>query len=82
VEHFIQRKAMDIDSLGEQTIRQLFELGLVKTPADLYDLTKEDLLKLDKVKDKSAQNMLDGIAAIKNTALRKCIVWNWNSVRR
>jgi DNA ligase (NAD+) len=65
VEHFIQRKAMDIDSLGEQTIRQLFELGLVKTPADLYYLTKEDLLKLDKVKDKSAQNMLDGIAASK-----------------
>jgi DNA ligase (NAD+) len=61
IEHFIQRKAMDIDSLGEQTIRQLFDLGLVKSPADLYDLKKEDLLKLDKVKDKSAQNMLDGI---------------------
>lgn len=65
VEHFIQRKAMDIDSLGEQTIRQLFDLGLVKSPADLYDLTKADLLKLDKVKEKSAQNMLDGIAASK-----------------
>lgn len=61
IEHFIQRKAMDIDSLGEQTIKQLFDLGLVKTPADLYDLTKHDLLKLEKVKDKSAQNMLDGI---------------------
>jgi DNA ligase (NAD+) len=65
VEHFIQRKAMDIDSLGEQTIRQLFELGLVKSPADLYYLSKDDLLKLDKVKEKSAQNMLDGIAASK-----------------
>ncbi|MBL7844593.1 MAG: NAD-dependent DNA ligase LigA [Cyclobacteriaceae bacterium] len=61
IEHFIQRKAMDIDSLGEQTIRQLFELGLVKSPADLYFLTKEDLLRLDKVKEKSAQNMLNGI---------------------
>jgi DNA ligase (NAD+) len=61
VEHFIQRKAMDIDSLGEQTIRQLFELELLHTPADLYDLKKEDFLKLDKVKEKSAQNMLDGI---------------------
>ncbi|MFM8743217.1 MAG: NAD-dependent DNA ligase LigA, partial [Cytophagales bacterium] len=66
VEHFIQRKALDIDSLGEQTIRQLFALGLVRTPADLYDLQKSDLLKLDKVKDKSAQNILDGIAASKN----------------
>lgn len=65
VEHFIQRKAMDIDSLGEQTIKQLFDLGLVKTPADLYDLKKDDLLKLGKVKEKSAQNMLDGIAASK-----------------
>ncbi|MBL7841058.1 MAG: NAD-dependent DNA ligase LigA [Cyclobacteriaceae bacterium] len=65
VEHFIQRKAMDIDSMGEQTIHQLFELGLLKTPADLYDLTKADLFKLDKVKEKSAQNMLDGIAQSK-----------------
>ncbi len=66
VEHFIQRKALDIDSLGEQTIKQLFSLGLIKTPADLYDLQKSDLLKLDKVKEKSAQNILDGIAASKN----------------
>jgi DNA ligase (NAD+) len=66
IEHFIQRKAMDIDSLGEQTIKQLFDLGLVKTPADLYDLKKEDLLKLDKVKDKSAQNMLEGILQSKS----------------
>jgi DNA ligase (NAD+) len=66
IEHFIQRKAMDIDSLGEQTIKQLFDLGLVKTPADLYDLKKDDLLKLEKVKDKSAQNMLAGIEQSKN----------------
>lgn len=62
IEHFIQRKAMDIDSLGEKTIDQLFALGLVKTPADLYDLKKEDLLKLDGFKDKSASNILAGIA--------------------
>jgi DNA ligase (NAD+) len=66
IEHFIQRKAMDIDSLGEQTIRQLFELGLVKSPADLYDLKKDDLLNLEKVKDKSAQNMLAGIEQSKS----------------
>lgn len=65
MEHFTQRKAMNIDSIGEQTIRQLFDLGLVKTPADLYDLKKEDLLRLEKVKEKSAQNILDGIAASK-----------------
>jgi DNA ligase (NAD+) len=73
VEHFIQRKAMDIDSLGEQTIRQLYDLGLVKTPADLYDLTKEDLLKLDKVKEKSAQNMLDGIGQSKSQSFESVL---------
>ena len=61
IEHFLQRKAMDIDSLGEQTIRQLFDLELIKSPSDLYYLKKADFLKLDKVKDKSAQNMMDGI---------------------
>jgi DNA ligase (NAD+) len=61
IEHFIQRKAMDIDSLGEKTIAQLFELNLIKTPADLYDLTKEDLTKLDGFKDLSIQNLLSGI---------------------
>ncbi len=66
IEHFIQRKAMDIDSLGDQTIKQLFDLGLVKTPADLYDLKKENLLRLEKVKDKSAENMLAGIEASKS----------------
>jgi len=66
IEHFIQRKAMDIDSMGEQTIRQLFELGFVKSPADLFYLTKEQLLELDKVKDKSAQNILEGINQSKN----------------
>jgi DNA ligase (NAD+) len=66
IEHFIQRKAMDIDSLGEQTIRQLFEFDFVKSPADLFYLTKDQLLKLEKVKDKSAENILAGIGQSKN----------------
>jgi DNA ligase (NAD+) len=61
IEHFIQRKAMDIDSLGERTIDQLFKLDLVKSPADLYDLKKSDILQLDGFKEKSASNILDGI---------------------
>jgi DNA ligase (NAD+) len=61
VEHFIQRKAMDINSLGERTIHQLYELGLVKSPADLYDLKREDILRLEGYKDKSVKNLLDGI---------------------
>jgi DNA ligase (NAD+) len=61
IEHFIQRKAMDIDSMGERTIAQLYELELVKTAADLYYLTKEDLAKLDGFKDLSIKNLLTGI---------------------
>ncbi len=65
IEHFIQRKAMDIDSLGEKTINQLFQLGLVKSPADLYDLKREDIQRLEGFKDKSISNLLDGIGKSK-----------------
>jgi DNA ligase (NAD+) len=66
IEHFIQRKAMDIDSLGERTIHQLYTLGLVKSPADLYDLKREDVLRLEGYKDKSVKNLLDGIERSKS----------------
>jgi len=65
IEHFIQRKAMDIDSLGEKTISQLYNLGLVKSPADLYDLNKEALSRLEGFKDLSIKNLLSGISQSK-----------------
>lgn len=65
IEHFIQRKAMDIESLGERTIDQLFQLGLVKSPADLYDLKREDIMQLEGFKDKSVGNLLAGIESSK-----------------
>jgi DNA ligase (NAD+) len=61
IEHFIQRKAMDIDSLGERTIAQLYDQGVLKSPADLYDLTQEDILKLEGFKELSTKNLLKGI---------------------
>lgn len=61
IEHYIQRKAMDIDSLGEKTIAQLFEAGLVNTPADLYDLTYDHVLSLEGFKEKGTENLLNGI---------------------
>lgn len=67
IEHFIQRKAMDIDSLGERTIDQLYNLGLVKSPADLYTLKREDILRLEGFKDKSVTNLLAGIEKSKST---------------
>ncbi len=67
VEHFIQRKAMNIDSLGERTINQLYEKGLVRSPADLYDLTFDDVYQLEGFKDLSTQNLLKGIEASRET---------------
>lgn len=61
IDHFIQRKAMDIDSLGQRTIKQLFDLGLAKSPADLYDLNEADILKLEGFKELSTKNLLAGI---------------------
>ncbi|SMG17645.1 DNA ligase (NAD+) [Marivirga sericea] len=61
IEHYIQRKAADIDSMGERTIHMLYEKGLVRNIADLYDLTYEDVFELEGFKDLSTQNLLNGI---------------------
>lgn len=61
IEHFIHRKAMNIDSLGEKTIEQLNELGLVNSPAGLYNLTMEDAMSLEGFKELSAKNLIEGI---------------------
>jgi DNA ligase (NAD+) len=61
IEHYIQRKAADIDSMGERTIHLLYEKGLVKNVADLYDLTYEDVFELEGFKDLSTKNLLKGI---------------------
>ena len=62
--HFISRKAMNVIA-GDATIEQLYSLGLVKDPADFYSLSKEDLLRLEGWKDRSAQRFLDSLEASK-----------------
>jgi DNA ligase (NAD+) len=63
IQHFISRKAMDIEGMGGETVEQFVQAGLIKDAADLYQLKKEDLLPLDRMAEKSAQNIIDGIAA-------------------
>lgn len=63
--HFISRKAMNIDGLGEETVELLFSQGLVHDIADLYDLTYNDLINLDRFAEKSTQNALDSISKSK-----------------
>lgn len=73
VEHFVGRRAMNIDSLGSETIEQLYRVGLVKTIADLYDLRKEQLLNLERMAEKSAQNLLEGIEASKQVPFERVL---------
>lgn len=69
--HFVSRQAMNIDGLGPKVIEQMYEKELVKDVADLYYLTQEQLLTLDKIKEKSANNLLNAIEASKaNSAER------------
>ena len=65
IEHFVSRDAMDI-LMGEATVNQLYEQGLVKDVADLYSLKYEDLLKLERFGEKSAQNLIKSIEESKN----------------
>jgi DNA ligase (NAD+) len=58
IEHFISRKAMDIDGLGEETVDLLYSQGLISTIADLYELKKEQLVPLERLGEKSAANII------------------------
>jgi DNA ligase (NAD+) len=61
IQHFISRKAMDIDGLGGETVALLFSAGLVTNYADLYELKKEQIIPLERMAEKSAENLIQGI---------------------
>lgn len=65
MEHFVSRKAMNIDGLGSETIDLLYSQGLLKNIADIYDLKQDDIARQERLGEKSAQNMLAGIEASK-----------------
>ncbi len=71
IKHFASKRAMDIDGLGVKLIDQLVERDLVKDVADLYYLKKEDLIALERMADKSAQNIIDAIEKSKTKPLAK-----------
>jgi DNA ligase (NAD+) len=73
IEHFIQRRAMNIENMGPETIEQLYQKGLVRTPADLYDLTYEQLMSLERMGDKSVNNILKGIEQSKQAPFRNVL---------
>jgi len=71
--HFASRGVMNIDGMGEALVNQLTDRGMVKDIADIYKLTKADLLKLERMGDKSAQNVLDEIERSKKLPLERVI---------
>ncbi|WP_289062836.1 NAD-dependent DNA ligase LigA [uncultured Zobellia sp.] len=62
IQHFISRKAMDIEGLGSETVELLYKEGLINNYADLYTLTKEQILPLERMAEKSAENLVQGVA--------------------
>ena len=71
--HFASRSVMNIEGMGDALVNQLADRGLVKSIADIYSLTKDDLLRLERMGDKSAQNVLDEITASKKLPLERVI---------
>lgn len=71
LKHFVSRKAMDIDGVGEKLIEQLMERELIHTPADLFKLDQITLMRLDRMGEKSANNALQSIEKAKNTTLSR-----------
>lgn len=65
IQHFISRKAMDIEGMGSETVELLFKQGLIANYVDLYTLTKEQVVPLERMADKSAENLVNGVAASK-----------------
>ena len=73
IEHFCARRMMNIDGVGEETAELLYDKGLVRIPADLYDLTKDQLAILDRFGDKSAERILNGLKASKQVPFERVV---------
>ncbi len=73
IEHFVSRKAMNIETIGEETVALMYDAGLVHNIADLYDLTKEQVLRLDRMADKSAENIIKGIENSKQVPFERVV---------
>ncbi len=73
LEHFISRKALNVDGLGAETIDALYDKGLIRNQADLYDLTFDQVVNLERMADKSANNLLLGLKASTNVPFERVL---------
>jgi len=73
IQHFIHRKAMDINGLGDETVELLYQAGLLKSVADLYDLSYEQVIQLDRMADKSSSQLIESIQASKQVPYQRVL---------
>ena len=73
IEHYISRKAMDIEGLGGETVALLVNQGLINNYSDLYELTREQVIPLERMAEKSAENLINGIEASKNIPFERVL---------
>lgn len=73
IQHYISRKAMDIEGLGGETVALLFNAGLVSNYADLYELQKEQIIPLERMAEKSAENLVKGVQDSKNVPFERVL---------
>lgn len=73
IQHYISRKAMDIEGLGGETVALLVQAGLITNYSDLYTLTKEQLMPLERMAEKSAENLINGVEASKQIAFERVL---------
>ncbi|MBE99567.1 NAD-dependent DNA ligase LigA [Flavobacterium coralii] len=73
VQHYISRKAMDIEGLGGETVALLYNSGLIENYADLYELKKEQIVPLERMADKSAENLINGIEKSKEIPFERVL---------
>jgi len=71
IKHFVSRRAMDIEGMGDKLVEQLVDLGLVKSVADLFMLNKAQLVEMERMADKSAENIIASLEKSKSTSLAK-----------
>lgn len=73
IQHFVSRKAMDIDGIGAETVELLYKEGLITNYADLYTLTKEDVMPLERMAEKSAENLVAGVEKSKEIPFERVL---------
>jgi len=73
IKHFASKRAMDIEGLGDKLVEQLVDKGLIKDVADLYSLSRDDLASLERMADKSAQNIIDALDKSKSAGLERVL---------